>query len=131
MVQVLESTSLGPKRQLVVARLGEELLVLGASEAGIALLATRAAGAVAPAVEAVSAPAAGATETDGVSSGAVAHLVALFKGKGRALRAGGAGASSGASPGAQSTAFEELLSESREDLELRRKLARGQAGSVR
>src|SRR5690349_20368131 len=46
LVEVLESTSLGPKRSLVVARLGDELLLLGSCEGGIALLSTRPASAV-------------------------------------------------------------------------------------
>ncbi|WP_373049425.1 flagellar biosynthetic protein FliO [Vulgatibacter sp.] len=41
LVQVVETASLGPKRSVVVCRIGEELLVLGSSEAGIQLLATR------------------------------------------------------------------------------------------
>ena len=41
LIDILESVSLGPKRALVVARLGDELLVLGSSEGGIALLSTR------------------------------------------------------------------------------------------
>jgi flagellar protein FliO/FliZ len=40
-IDILESASLGPKRSLVIARLGDELLVLGSSEGGIALLSTR------------------------------------------------------------------------------------------
>lgn len=40
-VRVLETAPLGPRRSLVVCRLGDELLVLGSSEAGIHLLATR------------------------------------------------------------------------------------------
>jgi len=39
-IQILETASLGPKRSLVVARIGEETLVLGTSEAGITLLKT-------------------------------------------------------------------------------------------
>jgi hypothetical protein len=39
-IQILETASLGPKRSLVVARVGEETLVLGTSEAGITLLKT-------------------------------------------------------------------------------------------
>jgi flagellar protein FliO/FliZ len=41
LIEILESASLGPKRALVVARLGDELLVLGSSEGGIALLSTK------------------------------------------------------------------------------------------
>lgn len=48
-LQVLESTSLGPKRSVVLVKVGEEVLVLGSSEAGISLLATRPADALAPA----------------------------------------------------------------------------------
>jgi len=39
-IQIIETASLGPKRSLVVARVGEETLVLGTSEAGITLLKT-------------------------------------------------------------------------------------------
>ncbi|HYG67466.1 MAG TPA: flagellar biosynthetic protein FliO, partial [Anaeromyxobacteraceae bacterium] len=112
-VHVLETTALGPRRSLVVARLGGELLVLGASEAGITLLATR----PAPAADVETAAAPG-PERRG--------LGALF----------GAGRSRAAAPApvrapAHGEAFDHLLAESAEDLELRRKLARGQAGSVR
>jgi hypothetical protein len=41
LVKLLETTSLGPKRSLAVARVGGDILVLGVSEAGIQLLATR------------------------------------------------------------------------------------------
>ena len=37
-IQILETASLGPKRSLVVARIGDETLILGTSEAGITLL---------------------------------------------------------------------------------------------
>src|ERR1700712_3889348 len=37
-VKVLETTSLGPKRSLVVAKLGDETVLLAISEAGITLL---------------------------------------------------------------------------------------------
>ena len=37
-IQILETASLGPKRSLVIARIGDETLVLGISEAGITLL---------------------------------------------------------------------------------------------
>jgi hypothetical protein len=40
-VDIVETASLGPRRSLVVARVGDELLLLGSSEGGIALLATR------------------------------------------------------------------------------------------
>lgn len=115
-VELVETASLGPKRSLVVARMGDELLLLGASEGGITLLATRAAPAVDSATDrsplapqattAATAPTAGESATQG--------LLARF------------GRRRGAPP-----AFERLLSESAEDVELRRKLAAGEAGSVR
>jgi flagellar protein FliO/FliZ len=37
-IQIIETASLGPKRSLVVARVGGETLILGTSEAGITLL---------------------------------------------------------------------------------------------
>src|SRR5439155_20269481 len=37
-IQIVESASLGPKRSIVVARVGESTMILGSSEAGITLL---------------------------------------------------------------------------------------------
>jgi flagellar biogenesis protein FliO len=37
-IQILETTSLGPKRSLICARIGDETVILGSSEAGITLL---------------------------------------------------------------------------------------------
>jgi len=37
-IQILETASLGPKRALVVARVGDATMILGSSEAGITLL---------------------------------------------------------------------------------------------
>lgn len=112
-VQVLETTSLGPKRALVLARLGDELLLLGASEAGIHLLTTRplAQGSVAEA-EAEPVP-----EQQREAPPTLGGLVTRLR-----------GARPGAAP---APPFDALLAESAEDQELRRKLARGQAGSVR
>jgi len=116
-VEVLETTSLGPKRSLVLARLGDELLLLGASEAGIHLLHTRPAAlgrAAEPELDALPvAEPEPRRETPPTLGGLVARL--------RRARPGAAPA----------PAFDALLAESAEDQELRRKLARGQAGSVR
>lgn len=108
LVQVIEQTSLGPKRALVLARLGEEVLLLGSSEAGIALLKAQPAPAEAGLPRPCAAPAAGA----------IASVVARLKPARRAGAPGQAG-------------FEDLLAESAEDQELRRKIAAGRAGSVR
>lgn len=45
-VKILETTQLGPKRSLIVAKVGNETLLLGASEAGIALIQVRPSGAL-------------------------------------------------------------------------------------
>ena len=41
LIEVLDTAHLGPKRSIVVARVGKERLILGTSEAGLALLAAR------------------------------------------------------------------------------------------
>jgi flagellar biogenesis protein FliO len=115
-VQVLETTALGPRRSLILARLGGELLLLGSSEAGISLLRAQPAGAEAPDAELPRPAAAAAPRSahDREPPAALAGLVAKL----RRVR-----------PAAP--AFDTLLAESAEDQELRRKLARGQSGSVR
>jgi flagellar protein FliO/FliZ len=121
LVQVLESTSIGPKRALVVARVGDEVMVIGSSEAGLQLLAARPAGPesraaeVTPHLQAVPDQAPEASQ----ARGAVLGLLGRLRGR-------PAGPAPGAAP-----AFDALLAESTEDLELRRKLALGQPGSVR
>jgi flagellar biogenesis protein FliO len=117
-VRVLETTSLGPRRALVLARLGDELLLLGSSEAGVTLLRSQPAADLAepaPAAE----PAPEAAALPGVADLA-ARLASLRR------KAPGPAAPAAAPPG-----FDALLAETAEDQELRRKLARGQAGSVR
>jgi hypothetical protein len=66
LLDVLESVSLGPKRALVVARLGDELFVLGSSEGGISLLSTRPAAGVVD--ESARSAAAGRAAPGGLSS---------------------------------------------------------------
>lgn len=104
LVEVLESSSLGPRRSLVVVRLGDELLVLGSSEGGISLLTT------APAPAAVRAPAPAPEPAPG---GGLLSRLRLAPQRHPA------------------PVFDSLLADSLEDVELRRKLAAGQAGSVR
>jgi len=105
LVEVIETTSLGPRRALVVARVNGQLLLLGSSEAGIAVLTT--------------APAELADARRAYEPGPAAGLLG-------ALRLATAPARTSRGEG-----FESLLTESTEDLELRRKLAAGQSGSVR
>ena len=140
LVEIVESASLGPKRSLVVVRLGDEVLVLGSSEGGITLLATRPAAALMAAATNASsfslspdggeggvrgpAPTRTATAAQPLSPA----LSPLSRGEGgvslldrlkRRPRPDGA------------RSFDAALAESVEDVELRRKLAAGRTGSVR
>jgi flagellar protein FliO/FliZ len=130
-VRVLESTSIGPKRSLVVAQVGDEIMVIGSSEAGLQLLAARPSGlelrpADAPArLQAVPDAADAPAEAPAPARGAVLGLLSRLRGR----SAAGRGERSTAPTADQG--FDALLAESTEDLELRRKLALGQAGSVR
>jgi flagellar biogenesis protein FliO len=119
LVEVLESASLGPKRSLVVARMGDELLLIGSSEGGIALLSSQPASPLLGAAPLEAAPAEVAVERPALPgvAGAALGLIARLKG------------SAPAAPPAQ--AFEGLLTDSLEDVELRQKLSAGQAGMVR
>lgn len=136
LVQVLETTSLGPRRSLVLATLGERTLLLGASEAGITMLAcvtgtleTEAALAEPPQSSALPQP-----------SGPVApekealRLASLFAG---AEAAGGGRSWWRGRPAAPRTAsarvapsFEACLDETSEDQQLRAALAAGLGGKV-
>lgn len=121
LVRVLETTGIGPKRALVVAQIGDEIMVIGSSEAGLQLLAARPAGLEPSAAEA---PARLQAVPDPAPAGAPARGAVL--GLLSRLRGGRPAAPAPAAP-----AFDALLAESTEDLELRRKLALGQSGSVR
>ena len=114
LVQVVETASLGPKRQLVVARMDGQILLLGSSESGITLLASR------PAAEAPQAPAeTPAPAVDGERTTRwPAAVTRLFERRPKPPAP------------AEASAFESLLEERSEDLELRRKLASGLAGRV-
>ncbi|ACL65927.1 flagellar biosynthesis protein FliO [Anaeromyxobacter dehalogenans 2CP-1] len=113
-VEVLETTSLGPRRALVLARVGDEVLLLGSSEAGLALLRALPAAATAAAAAPLPPPSAAPPPLP-----ARTDLLARLRGL-------GCSGEPAPAPG-----FEALLAESAEDQELRRKLARGQSGSVR
>ena len=123
LVSILESVSLGPKRALVVARLGDELLVLGSSEGGIALLATRpATGLLSESTdeppqgqESCGAGARPLPQGHAASKGGVLDLLSRLKARAQP------------SPAPH---FDALLTESLEDVELRRKLAAGLAGQA-
>jgi flagellar biogenesis protein FliO len=105
-VEILETASLGPKRQLVLARMGGQLLLLGSSEAGVSLLSTQ----PAPdeAADALSEP------VPEPAPSAAQGLWSRFR----------------AAPEAPARSFDDLLAETADDLELRRKLASGRPGRV-
>jgi flagellar biogenesis protein FliO len=129
LIHILETAAIGPKRALLVARVNGRTMVLGASEAGIALLASLD-GTIEPPVAAVMgnlpavrdqshepAPAPVDTVTD-EPEGEMGVLSRLFRRRPK-------------DSSAQDTAaFRELLEESYEDQELRDKLAQGLSGKV-
>jgi flagellar biogenesis protein FliO len=129
LIHILETAAIGPKRALLVARVNGQIMVLGASEAGIALLAplkgasepSVAAGMGSPPVlhEAPDELAlAKAAEAAPEPEGEIGMLSRLFR-----LRPQESSAR-------DTAAFRELLDESYEDQELRDKLAQGLAGKV-
>ncbi|BDG07993.1 flagellar biosynthetic protein FliO [Anaeromyxobacter paludicola] len=130
LVQVLETASLGPRRSIVVARVGDELLVLGSSERGIQLLSSRPCD---PALAPLAAPpplaapgAAAAPAWSAAPREKLSEVAGSVRGLFEKLSAHRAGA-----PPPPPPDFAALLAESAEDEELRRKLATGQRGQVR
>ncbi len=127
LVEIVESASLGPRRSLVVARLGDEILLLGSSEGGVTLLSTRpAAGLVrtqAPRESVFGPPLFGSSSSGPPhSTGRASPLLGLLSRLGSQL---------GFPPRTTSDpVFDTLLSESQEDVELRHKLAAGRAGTA-
>ena len=129
LIQILETAAIGPKRALLVARVNGQTMVLGASEAGIALLASLE-GKIDPPVATVmgnlpvvreqpdelapALPDAAAAEPEGE----MGVLRRLFQRRPKDSSARDA------------DAFRELLDESYEDQELRNKLAMGLSGKV-
>lgn len=138
MIRIVETASIGPRRSLVVARVGTRTMVLGVSEAGVALLDPQLASpplpgllegppslAVADATLALSnlaratAPLEAKQPADPDEPKHESSLLArLFQRKPREAE------------GLNSHDFEQLFSESLEDEELRRKLAMGESGRV-
>jgi flagellar biogenesis protein FliO len=106
MVQVLETANLGPKRSLVVTRIGKQTMLLASSEAGISLLAT-------VSESERSAPITVPAEQKSESTSTQASLLEKLLGH-----------------HAPHSAFAELLADTAEDQDLRRKLEAGVAGRV-
>lgn len=152
LITILETAHLGPKRSLVLARVGGETMILGSSEAGITMLrpldSKPAAPLAAPAATATatmddvtlditvddnaqaSAPVAAKTQTpempkteDGEPTDEIGWLSRLFH------RRPDNNVRSAVSP-EETRAFDQILHESLEDQDLRRRLAAGQGGKV-
>lgn len=106
-IEVLETAGLGPRRSLIVVRMGEETLLLGSSEGGITLLKSQAAD-LRPAPSL--APAPDMTPSEAPAAKTLPAFINLlgFRRKEE-----------------PTPSFESLLAESPEDQELRRKLASG------
>ena len=126
LIQILETAPLGPKRSLIIARVNGETMILGSSEAGIALLGAAAkAGlpAAAPATTTrVSADADGTPAAEGAAPLDEGGLLArLFRRREQAPEI---------DPPMDWKEFDDLLGESLEDQELRRKLAAGLGAKV-
>ncbi len=115
-IEIVESTSLGPRRSLIVARINGETLILGASEAGISRLASvdRAP------VSAIS---------DEPPEGQQGLLARLFSKPARIDTEAEAQARA-AVEAEEARVFDEMLHESIEDQDLRHRLAAGQTGTV-
>ena len=141
MIKIVETASIGPRRSLVIANVGGRTMVLGVSEAGVALLDAQLP-ALAP--EAGNAqPASLADEPAAVSEQAVAGLRALAQARSLGDEPTSTSETKNESSllsrlfhhqtaplASSSREFEDLLSESLEDQELRRKLSLGESGRV-
>jgi hypothetical protein len=126
-VTIVETASLGPKRSLIVARVGGETLVLGSSEAGISLLRSRSTGATDIAESDAAGGGTSSNDYDRFSTGdragsgteeapgQVRFLARLFGRKENAATL----------QDAEPWNFDGLLEDSIEDQELRRKLSAG------
>jgi len=140
MIRIVETASIGPRRSLVVACIGGRTMVLGVSEAGVSLLDAQAGTMTTPPpsdrsqsasleeaalglrgfghadTQAESAPSAQSTD-DGKHEGSL--LSRLFHRVQPTAETAG-----------RAHEFDELLAESLDDQELRRKLSLGEAGRV-
>lgn len=141
MIRIVETASIGPRRSLVVACIGGRTMVLGVSEAGVSLLDGQATLANPPPLPEKAPPAPledaalslrnlvlGRTEAPAVPADDGKREASLL---GRLFhRAQPSFETAGRESVGRSREFDELLAESMEDQELRRKLSLGEAGRV-
>jgi flagellar biogenesis protein FliO len=129
LLKILETQSLGGRRALILAQLGNEALLLSSSEAGVTLLAARPAPQQRPAPAQQRAPeraegrAPAPSPANARPSFARALLERLVPAREPQLATAGA-------PVARPTSFGALLEETADDQELRRKLVAGRRGRV-
>ncbi len=134
LVRIIETASLGPKRALIVAEIGGERMVLGASEAGITLLGGGIRGVHLDASSEVHGPSEpvaidgnrhldtpGAVATPVETSAGQVKFLAQFFSRKPKLSTAALGSDDG---------FQSLFEDSLEDQDLRRKLAAGHASRV-
>jgi len=139
MIRIVETASIGPRRSLVVATIGGRTMVLGVSEAGVALLDAQAATIAAPvtlqgtqsasleeAVQGLRGIAQARMETPAESE----RTAEDTKHEGSLLSRLFQRVPSPTGATRRGHEFEDLLSESVEDQDLRRKLSLGEAGRV-
>jgi flagellar biogenesis protein FliO len=140
MIRIVETASIGPRRSLVVACIGGRTMVLGVSEAGVSLLDTQAGTIATPAASEKSQSATledaafglrgfGQAETMATSSQS-AQSTDDGKHEGSLLSRLFRREPSPSETGGRAHEFDELLAESLDDQELRRKLSLGEAGRV-
>jgi flagellar biogenesis protein FliO len=129
LIQILETAAIGPKRSLLVARVNGQTMVLGASEAGIALLTSLGGGIASPIAAVMGNPPRVEEQPDEPASTSAADAAVEPEGEMGMLKR-----LFHRQPKDSSTqdaaAFRELLEESYEDQELRGKLAQGLSGKV-
>jgi flagellar biogenesis protein FliO len=128
LIRILETAAIGPKRSLLVAKINGRTMVLGASEAGIALLGSlegkeaapvaQVMGEPPPVREKLEQPLALPAEPPSEPDGEVGVLRRLFRRRPKLVSAH------------DEDAFRELLAESYEDQELRERLSQGLVAKV-
>jgi flagellar biogenesis protein FliO len=128
LIRILETAAIGPKRSLLVARINGRTMVLGASEAGIALLESieskeaapvaQVMGEPPPVREKLEEPLALPVETPSEPEGEMGVLQRLFRRRPKLVSA------------QDEAAFRELLADSYEDQELRDRLSQGLVAKV-
>jgi flagellar protein FliO/FliZ len=121
LLQILETQSLGGRRALILAQLGNEALLLSSSEAGVTLLAARPAPQPRPAAAAQASSKAAAEARRSFGRALLERLIPSRE------------PSFGPAPAANAPAtssFGALLEETADDQELRRKLTQGRRGRV-